>query len=150
MHCLRTMKWTGPKKTVRSDDLLPSLHFSYDVRAELSLHSFMPHSKPPLFYISSLDSLIIGKKSTLRHSEQIYSADLLLHNYRTYGPTKAHSVLPCCCGCVTDRGIYCVSACVCVYVTAAQSLPSSLSLRPATSPPGLAWVALTSCTPEKV
>ena len=101
----------------------------------------MPHSEPPLLYISFFGFLNKKKKIyTLRHSERIYSADLLLHNYRTYGPTKAHSVLPCCCGCVTDRGMYCVCLCVsvCVSVTAAQSLPSSLSLHPATSPPGLA------------
>lgn len=92
------------------------------------------------------------QKKNFRHSGQISTQLILHHNYRMYCPTKAHSVLPCCCGCVTDRGMYCLCVHVCVRCgSAAQSLPGSFPpFFPANSPPLLAWVPLTSCTLLKV
>lgn len=118
MHCLRTMKWNEPKKTVRSDDLLPSLHFSYDVRAELSLHSFMPHSKPPLFYISSLDSLIIEKKNRL-YAIQSKSTQLI-SCYTITGrmvPQKHTLFCPAAVDVwLTEEFTVCLRVCVCMWL----------------------------------
>lgn len=114
MHCLRTMKWNEPKKTVRSDDLLPSLHFSYDVRAELSLHSFMPHSKPPLFYISSLDSLIIEKIdfTPFRANLLSWSPATQLQDVWSHKSTLCSALLLWMCD--WQRNLLCVCVCVCV------------------------------------
>lgn len=67
----------------------------------------------------------------LCRSEQTSIQLIVPHNYRMYCPTKAHSVLPCCCRCVTDRGMYCL----CVYVVCLLPGPGS---PPVNSPPVLA------------